>query len=90
MNCWEVQIECLKGDFHLQVELSGGLRPMALIGANGSGKSTILRGVLGLETLKRAFVRVVITSCMTQRNPVVFQSRTETWPCLRGWDCFRI
>ncbi len=58
MNCWEVQIECLKGDFHLQVELSGGLRPLALIGANGSGKSTILRGVLGLETLERAFVRV--------------------------------
>ena len=58
MNCWEVQIECIKGDFHLQVELSGGLRPMALIGANGSGKSTILRGMLGLETLKGAFVRV--------------------------------
>ena len=58
MNNWEVQIECLKGEFHLQVELSGGSRPLALIGANGSGKSTILRGVLGLENPEHAFVRV--------------------------------
>ena len=58
MNNWEVQIECFKGEFHLQVELSGGSRPLALIGANGSGKSTMLRGVLGLGNPEHAFVRV--------------------------------
>ena len=68
MISWEVQLEAVKGEFHLQVELSGGSRPLALIGANGSGKSTILRGVLGLESLQRAYVRVGDTLLQDSKN----------------------
>ena len=58
MNSWELKIDCQKGDLSLSIELSGDSCPLALIGANGSGKSTVLRAALGLENLQRGYFRV--------------------------------
>ena len=44
---WCVEIQVRYGDFVLDVALQGDLKPVVLVGANGAGKSTVLRAVAG-------------------------------------------
>ncbi|NCF56860.1 MAG: molybdenum ABC transporter ATP-binding protein, partial [Planctomycetia bacterium] len=42
MTNWSAQFEFSRGDIELKVDLQGADRPLALIGANGAGKTTVL------------------------------------------------
>ncbi len=50
MTNWSAQFEFSRGDLELKVDLQGADRPLALIGANGAGKTTVLKILLGIET----------------------------------------
>ena len=58
MSSWEMKAHLKLGDLSLDIDLSGGERPLALIGANGSGKTTILRMILGLLQPRDGFLRI--------------------------------
>jgi ABC-type sulfate/molybdate transport systems ATPase subunit len=47
MNGWQATVRARLGDFLLDVELSGDDGVLALVGENGSGKSSLLRALLG-------------------------------------------
>ncbi len=44
---WRVRIRAQAGVRDLDVDLGGGLEPLALVGPNGSGKTTLLRVIAG-------------------------------------------
>lgn len=58
MSRLEARLELGLGDFSLDVDLHADADVVALIGPNGSGKTSILRAIAGLETCTRA--RVVL------------------------------
>ena len=64
---WEVRVKMTLGALHLELNLKGGLTPLALIGPNGSGKTSTLRAITGAypgacETLTLGGTRLVDSS----------------------------
>jgi molybdate transport system ATP-binding protein len=55
---WSFAAELQLGEFQLDVALEGGQSTVALIGANGSGKSTVLRLIAGAYRAKRGRIEV--------------------------------
>jgi len=53
-----VAIEAGWGDFHLRASLEIGSEPLAVVGPNGSGKTSLLLAILGLHKLDRG--RIVL------------------------------
>ena len=47
MTSWALRFEATVGRLQLDIELVGGDRPLALIGPNGSGKTSVLRAIVG-------------------------------------------
>ncbi len=55
---WSVRLNGRIGDLGLDIELEGGLGPLALIGPNGAGKTTLLRWIAGARFRADGEVRV--------------------------------
>ena len=55
---WQVDIEGRVGGLQLEVELRGDERPVALIGANGAGKTSLLRLLAGAHRPRRGTIEV--------------------------------
>jgi ABC-type sulfate/molybdate transport systems ATPase subunit len=47
VTAFHIAVRADVGELHLDLEISGGARPVALIGPNGSGKTTLLRILCG-------------------------------------------
>lgn len=58
MMRWRVALHVVLGDFDLRVELEGDQRPVALVGPNGSGKTTVLRAIAGAHAPRSGYVQV--------------------------------
>ena len=54
----ELDLEVVRDGFALEVQLSLGPGPTALVGPNGAGKSTLLRAILGAVPVRRG--RIVL------------------------------
>lgn len=55
---WRVNIRADLGTSALNVELEGGLEPLALVGPNGSGKTTLLRIIAGARAVDSGEIEV--------------------------------
>lgn len=58
MSGWRATLRVGIGSFVLDAALDGGAQPLALIGPNGSGKTTVLRAVAGAIPVERAEIAV--------------------------------
>jgi ABC-type sulfate/molybdate transport systems ATPase subunit len=54
----ELELDVVRDDFFLDVQLSLEAGPTALVGPNGAGKSTVLRAILGAVPVRRG--RIVL------------------------------
>jgi len=54
----ELELDVVRDDFTLDVQLSLARGPTALVGPNGAGKSTVLRAILGAVPVRRG--RIVL------------------------------
>jgi len=55
---WRASVRARLGDFELDLELDGDARPLALIGQNGSGKTSLLRALAGAIEIEEAEIVV--------------------------------
>ena len=53
MTAWRARIETRVGRLYLDVELEGDDRPIAVVGPNGGGKTTLLRAIVGAHRPNR-------------------------------------
>lgn len=58
MSTWQVMLRVQRDRFDLDVTFSGSEQPVALIGPNGSGKTTVLRAIAGALNVRSA--RIVL------------------------------
>lgn len=71
MTGWRATLRGVRGRFTLDVELRGGAGVHALVGPNGSGKTTVLRALAGAVDL--AHTEIVVTDRVWARShPPVF------------------
>jgi ABC-type sulfate/molybdate transport systems ATPase subunit len=71
----ELDLEVVRGDFALEVALSLGAGPTALVGPNGAGKSTLLRAILGAVPVRRG--RIVLDGHMLLDTEAAISVPTE-------------
>lgn len=55
---WSVRIRAHAGTLPIEVDFEGGTRPMALVGPNGSGKTTVLRILAGVHPAHDGHIEV--------------------------------
>lgn len=55
---FDLDITLQRGDFHCALRLQSAARCIALVGASGCGKSSLLHAIAGLLRLHRGFVRI--------------------------------
>ncbi|MEM9195779.1 MAG: ABC transporter ATP-binding protein [Myxococcota bacterium] len=67
---WDASVQAHVGSFELDVELEGDRGVLALIGPNGSGKTTFLRLVAGAIAADRAEIRVADRVLSSTRRKV--------------------
>ena len=77
----ELELEVVRDGFTLDVQLSAGAGPTALVGPNGAGKSTVLRAILGAVPVRRG--RIVLDGRTLldtrQRVDVPTEERRVAW-----------
>lgn len=55
---WRIELSLTLGALELEVEMSGGMAPVSVIGPNGSGKTTLLRTIAGAHRPQRGLACV--------------------------------
>lgn len=74
MSGWRASVRVVVGDFRLEVDLEGDGQVLALIGPNGSGKTTFLRAVSGAIAVEAAEIvvagRVLESTALGMRLPM--------------------
>ncbi len=68
MSRWSVQLRGHVGTLELDVSLEGTAGVLALAGPNGSGKTSLLRAMVGARSLSHA--RVQVDGCALHERPV--------------------
>lgn len=58
MSFWSASVRATLGDFSLEVDLDGDGQVLALVGPNGSGKTTFLRALAGAVAVQSAEIVV--------------------------------
>ena len=58
MTSWQVMVRARRGELDLDVAFEGGAQPIALVGPNGSGKTSVLRAIAGVFALRDARITV--------------------------------
>jgi len=58
MTTWHVSVATRVGGFELDLAMDGDTTPVALIGPNGSGKTTALRAIAGAIDVENAHIQV--------------------------------
>ena len=58
MTSWQVIVRARRGELDLDVTFEGDEQPIALVGPNGSGKTSVLRAIAGVLDLRDARITV--------------------------------
>ena len=74
---WRVDVEATLGTLELELELRGDTGPVALIGPNGSGKTSLLRILAGAHRPQRAEIEVAGTTLVSTRAGVELPSEAR-------------
>jgi molybdate transport system ATP-binding protein len=69
-TAWELDFGLTLGPLALDVQIAGGTRTVALVGPNGSGKTTVLRTVAGAHAPVRGTIKVGARVLFDARNQV--------------------
>ena len=58
MTSWQVMVRARRGELDLDVAFEGDAQPIALVGPNSSGKTSVLRAIAGVFALHDARITV--------------------------------